>query len=113
MFGVSMTLGRILGWVLMFGAGLIASAEGIAAVATGAYDSVATGELWTLITGQHPHIGFSAHGTWSEAMGTMLMAWPAWTVIGAMGCLLILACRPRRKRYEYREASMRFSTTIH
>ncbi len=107
-----MTLGRFLGWVLLVSAGLIASAEGIAAVATGAYDSVATGELWTLITGRHPFIGFSAHG-WADALGTMLLAWPAWTVIGAMGCMLIVACRPRRKRYEYREASMRFSTSLH
>jgi len=108
-----MTLGRILGWVLIVAAGLIASAEGIAAVASGAYDSVATGELWTLITGRHPFIGFSSHDAWSETLGTMLLAWPAWTVIGAIGCMLILLCRPRRKRYEYREASMRFSTLRH
>lgn len=108
-----MTLGRFLGWVLIVAAGLIASAEGIAAVATGAYDSVATGELWTLITGRHPFVGFSTHAAWSETLGTMLLAWPAWTVIGALGCTLILVCRPRRKRYEYREASMRFSTSLH
>lgn len=108
-----MTLGRILGWVLVVAAGLIASAEGIAAVATGAYDSVAAGDLWTLMTGRYPYIDFSTHGAWSDNAGTMLLACPAWTVIGAIGSLLILACRPRRKRYEYREASMRFSSTLH
>jgi hypothetical protein len=42
----------------------------------------------------------------------MLLAWPAWTVIAAIGGTLILACRPRRKKAEYREASMRFSSSL-
>lgn len=90
-------------------AALTASAEAVVALGTGEYDSIATVDIWTLLTGRSPDVAASAHAGWSDALGAMLLAWPAWTVIGALGCTLIFACRPRRKRAEYREASMRFS----
>lgn len=108
-----MTLGRVLGWILLVAAVLIASAEGIAALGNGAYDSIATGELWTLITGRHTPLGFGTRTAWPDAIGAMLLAWPAWTTIAAAGSMLLLACRPRRRRAEYREASMRFSSSLH
>lgn len=106
-----MTLGRVLGWLLLGVSALIATAEGIAAVGTGAYDAIATGELWTLITGRAPTFGLGAHPAWHDTLGRVLLAWPAWTVIGLLGCVLVIACRPRRRRAEYREASMRFSSS--
>ncbi len=108
-----MTLGRVFGWFLIAVAALTASAEAVVALGTGEYDSIATVDLWTLITGRHPDIAASAaHSAWSDALGAMLLAWPAWTVIAAIGGTLILACRPRRKKAEYREASMRFSSYL-
>lgn len=107
-----MTLGRVLGWLLLGVAGLIAAAEGIVAVGTGAYDAIATGELWTLITGRAPAFGLGGHPAWHDTLGQALLSWPAWTVIGLLGCMLVLACRPRRRRAEYREASMRFSSSL-
>ncbi|WP_337998006.1 hypothetical protein [Oleispirillum naphthae] len=104
-----MTLGRVFGWVLIVMAALTASAEAVVALGTGEYDSIATVDIWTLLTGRSPEFAATAHAGWSDALGAMLLAWPAWTVIGAFGCALIFACRPRRKRAEYREASMRFS----
>jgi len=106
-----MTLGRVFGWFLIVTAALTASAEAVVALGTGEYDSIATVDLWTLLTGRSPTIA-ATHGGWSDTLGTMLLAWPAWTVIGALGCALIFACRPRRKRAEYREASMRFSSSV-
>ncbi|SBW11250.1 conserved exported hypothetical protein [uncultured Alphaproteobacteria bacterium] len=106
-----MTLGRVLGWLLLGIAGLIAAAEGIVAVGTGAYDAIATGELWTLVTGHAPAFGLGGHAAWHDAVGQILLGWPAWTVIGLLGGSLVLACRPRRRRAEYREASMRFSSS--
>lgn len=108
-----MTLGRVFGWVLVVVAVLTASAEAVVALGTGEYDSIATVDLWTLLTGRHPEIAtLTSHAAWSDAVGAMLLAWPAWTIIGALGCTLIFACRPRRKRAEYREASMRFSSSL-
>ncbi len=108
-----MTLGRVLGWFLIVVAALTASAEAVVALGTGEYDSIATVDLWTLITGRYPQIATApTHSAWSDAIGAMLLAWPAWTVIAAIGCTLIFACRPRRKRAEYREASMRFSSSV-
>ncbi|MBN2752990.1 MAG: hypothetical protein JXQ84_09815 [Rhodospirillaceae bacterium] len=107
-----MTLGRIMGWLLVVIAALTASAEAVVALGTGEYDSIATVDIWTLITGRHPEIATIAiHSGWTDTMGAMLLAWPAWTVIAAIGCTLIFACRPRRRRAEYRETSMRFSSS--
>jgi hypothetical protein len=108
-----MTFGRVFGWFLIVVAALTASAEAVVALGTGEYDSIATVDLWTLITGRYPQIAESApHSAWSDTLGAMLLAWPAWTVIAALGGVLIFACRPRRKRAEYREASMRFSSSL-
>lgn len=107
-----MTLGRVLGWLLLGVAGFVAAAEGIVAVGSGAYDAIAAGELWTLITGHTPAFGISGHPAWHDTLGQMLLGWPAWTVIGLTGCALVAICRPRRRRAEYREASMRFSSSL-
>ena len=108
-----MTLGRVFGWVLVVIAALTASAEAVVALGTGEYDSIATVDLWTLLTGRLPEIAAAqSHAAWSDAIGAMLLAWPAWTIIGVVGCTLIFTCRPRRKRAEYRESSMRFSSSL-
>ena len=107
-----MILGRVLGWLLMATAVLTAAAEAIVALGRGTYDAIATGELWTLITGRAPSFGLSGHPAWHDTVGQILMGWPAWAVIGLLGCALIVGCRSRRRRAEYREASMRFSSSL-
>lgn len=109
-----MFFGRVLGWILIVVAALTASAEAVVALGTGSYDSIATVDIWTLITGRIPEIARLAHhAAWSDAFAAALLAWPAWTVIGTLGCILTFACRPRRRRSGYRETSMRFSTSLH
>jgi len=109
-----MTLGRIFGWLLVVIAALTASAEAVVALGTGEYDSIATVDLWTLLTGHAPDLAAgAAEVSWLSTLHTILLSAPAWIAIGAVGCTLIYTCRPRRKRTGYRETSMRFSLSSH
>lgn len=107
-----MFVGRVVGWFLVVVAALTASAEVVVALGTGEYDCIATHDLWTLITGRSPGLAAPAVH-WSDVLVSALLSCPAWTVIAALGIGLIFACRPRRRRSGYRQASMWFSTTLH
>jgi hypothetical protein len=104
-----MTLGRVFGWLLVVVAALTASAEAVVALGTGSYESIATIDLWTLLTGHAPDINDAA-ANWADTAHALLLAMPAWIAIGGLGVIMVFGCRPRRRRAEYRETSMRFST---
>ena len=78
---------------------LMASAEAVMALGMGAYDSLATVDLWTLLVGQSPSFG-AAHGSVEvlAAAGAGIMQMPAWVVIGVLGFALAHFCRKRRAR---------------
>ncbi|MCF8481046.1 MAG: hypothetical protein K9H25_11490 [Rhodospirillum sp.] len=99
-----MIFGRLIGWVLLAVAILIASGEAVLALGTGSYEGLATREVWTLLAGS-PTISHSTGGMASR-MVSDLLEWPAWTVIGAVGLGLAVLCRPpRRRRIGFRERS--------
>ncbi len=104
-----MTLGRIFGWLLVVVAVLTASAEAVVALGTGSYESIATIDLWKLLTGHAPDVN-DASANWADMAHVLLLAMPAWIAIGSLGVAMIFGCRARRRRAEYRETSMRFST---
>lgn len=85
-----MFLGRFFGWVLLLIAALTASAEAVAALNTGEYNSIATSDILTIITGISPQP--------SDAIASQILLWPAWISIGALGLLLIFICR--RKKFK-------------
>jgi len=78
---------------------LMASAEAVMALGMGAYSSLATVDLWTLLVGQSPSFGASDESVQVLALvGTGIMQMPAWVVLGSIGFVLTHVCRKRRAR---------------
>jgi hypothetical protein len=78
---------------------LMASAEAVMALGMGAYDSLATLDLWTLLVGQSPSFIASNESVQMLALvGAGIMQMPAWVVLGAVGFILAHVCRKRRAR---------------
>ncbi len=78
---------------------LMASAEAVMALGTGAYNGLATVDVWTLLVGQTP--SFASQPESSQilaAVGAALLAMPAWVAFAATGFALIHVCRKRRAR---------------
>ncbi|WP_413208165.1 hypothetical protein [Rhodospirillum sp. A1_3_36] len=99
-----MIFGRLIGWVLLTVAILIASGEAVLALGTGSYEGLATREVWTLIAGD-PTVSQSA-GDMASRLISDILDWPAWTVIGFVGLSLAVICRsPKRRRVGCRERS--------
>lgn len=91
--------GRVSGWIFMILAILMASAEAVMALGMGAYDSLATVDLWTLLVGQSPTFSVASESVEMLALlGTGIMQMPAWLVLGAIGFVLTHVCRKRRAR---------------
>ncbi|MBY0510222.1 MAG: hypothetical protein K2P94_08700 [Rhodospirillaceae bacterium] len=94
-----MIFGRAAGWTLVVLAILMASAEAVMALGTGAYNGLATVDVWTLLVGQTP--SFAAQTDSSQilaAVGASILAMPAWVAFAAMGFVLVHVCRKRRAR---------------
>lgn len=92
-------VGRVLGWVFMGLAILIASADVVMALGSANYDSLATGEVWTLIAGRSPDFGADAAAGGLERLGAWVMDLPAWVVMGPLGLLMVTVFRRRRFRH--------------
>ncbi len=94
-----MLIGRVSGWFLMISAMLMASAEAVMALGTGAYSGLATVDLWTLLVGQSPSFATQTDSAQMLALvGAGVMQMPAWVVVGAGGFILAHFCRKRRVR---------------
>jgi hypothetical protein len=99
--GCRMIFGRILGWVLLVLTVVMASADAVMALGPADYSGILTADVLTLLTGGAPEAssqGWSLLGTVEAA----LLDLPAWVVMGTLGTSLLIACRPRTKRYRYR-----------
>ncbi len=69
------------------------------ALGTGAYSGLATVDVWTLLVGQTPSFATQNDSQQTLAsVGVGLMAMPAWVAFGAIGFVLLHACRKRRVR---------------
>ena len=67
------------------------------ALGMGAYDSLATVDLWTLLVGQSPSFSAPDESTKALALvGAGIMQMPAWVVLGAGGFVIAHLCRKRR-----------------
>ena len=94
-----MIFGRTAGWLLVVLAMIMASAEAVMALGTGAYNGLATSDVWTLLVGQTP--AFAAQTDSTQVLATVgvgIMAMPAWVVFAAIGFVLLHVCRKRRAR---------------
>ena len=94
-----MLFGRILGWALVISAIVMASAEAVMALGTGAYSGLATADVWTLLVGPTPLDGLADSSNRALATaGSIFMHLPAWIMFGFSGFALVHACRVRRQR---------------
>ncbi len=94
-----MIFGRTVGWVLVVLAIIMASAEAVMALVTGAYTGLAAVDVWTLLVGQTPDFVRGADATpLLAAVGAGILSMPAWVVFGVMGFLMLHVCRKRRAR---------------
>jgi len=84
---------------------VMASAEAVMALGTGAYNGLATVDVWTLLVGQTPTFAAEAGAMQVLAtVGTGIMAMPAWVVFGALGFMLLHLCRQRPRRRVFRSS---------
>jgi hypothetical protein len=75
---------------------LVASADAVMALSPGYHTGLNTADIWTFFSGFSPETQQSAGG-----FGLMLMACPAWVVLGFLGAGLLFSCRPRRRRFRF------------
>ncbi|MBF0306307.1 MAG: hypothetical protein HQL41_11730 [Alphaproteobacteria bacterium] len=100
-----MFLGRACGWALVALALLLASGDAVLALGPGEYPGLATADILTILAGHVPHP--NAIGSHSLAvLGTVIMAMPAWAVLGPLGAIIAYLCRqrPRSRRLFNRAA---------
>jgi hypothetical protein len=92
-----MFFGRLVGWGLLGLALLLASGDAVLALGPGDRVGLLTGDFWVLLAGRTPQ-----PDSLPASLGTVLLAWPAWTLLAPMGGLLLLTCRQRRRRHRFR-----------
>jgi hypothetical protein len=94
-----LVIGRIFGWTLVILAIVMASAEAVMALGTGAYNGLATADVWTLLVGQAPLQALEGSSNRFLATASIVvMNMPAWIAFGLSGFLLVHACRVRKSR---------------
>jgi hypothetical protein len=97
--------GRAAGWALVVLAMLMASAEAVMALGTGAYNGLATVDVWTLLVGQSPDFAPATESTqFLAAVASGVMAMPAWVVFMLTGLVVLHACRKRARRRVFRSS---------
>ncbi len=75
------------------------------ALGTGAYNGLATLDVWTLLVGQTPSFSTAADSTALLAtVGAGIMAMPAWVVFGAFGFIVLHVSRKRARRRVFRSS---------
>ena len=97
-----MLFARLLGWVLVGLAVVMASADAVMALGPAEYAGIVTADVFTLLTGGEPEIG--GHVSVLASLEEALLNTPAWVVMGVTGTALLVGCRKRAKRYRFRRA---------
>ena len=86
-----MLVGRLVGWLFLGISLLMASADAVLALGPGEHVGIVTRDVWLLLAGR---VWEPAH----PSVASLMMAWPAWTLIAPLGLLCLWAFRPRRRR---------------
>jgi hypothetical protein len=92
-----MLLGRILGWMMIALAVVMASADAVLALGTSDHSGIMTADVLMLLVGDP----FAAEAGWSGRFAR-LMDLPAWIAVLTMGLATVLACRKRHRRFRFR-----------
>ncbi|MGE5547123.1 MAG: hypothetical protein ACM33T_09510 [Solirubrobacterales bacterium] len=97
-----MLFGRILGWLLIGLAAIMASADAVLALGPEEYAGIITADVVTLLTGD-PYAGEVGWPLLARIERALLHL-PAWTVVMAMGVTSLIAFRKRTRRFRFRRA---------
>jgi hypothetical protein len=92
-------VGRVVGWVFIGLAMLVASADAVMALGNTDYDSLAAGEVWVLLAGKSPAFLEGAAAGVLDRAGAWIMDLPAWVVMGPLGMALATLFRRRTHRH--------------
>jgi len=101
------TVGRIIGWVLLLAALAAAGYEAMAAINSGAWRPIALGELWyrldrgSLNLMQAVIQRYIAAWLWEPGIASVLRL-PGWMAFGVPAVVLLWLCRARRSRRRFR-----------
>jgi hypothetical protein len=85
-----MLVGRLFGWLLIGVSVLMASADAVMALGPGEHAGIVTRDVWMLLSGRNWTPG-------EPSLATLLMAWPAWTLLAPLGLLTVWLSRQRRR----------------
>jgi hypothetical protein len=97
-----MLFGRLVGWVLIGLAVIMASADAVMALGPAEYAGIITADVFTLLTGGEPEFGEGV--SMVASIEQALLDTPAWAAMGILGTVLLVGCRKRNKRYRFRRA---------
>lgn len=96
-----MILIRAFGWCLIAVAFIAASAEAVLALGPGPRPTLATGDIWTLLSGV-PAGALITPDHWLTVITGVVMMLPAWVAIGLIGLALVALGRLRRRPRHHR-----------
>ena len=101
-----MFIGRVLGWLLLIAAVVMAGSETVHSLAAGHWTPQSLGEAWAALdpTSFRDIGAFVRDDLWAplwDPFALTVLDWPAGTVAGGLGLILVLLCRfrpPKRRR---------------
>ena len=95
-----MFFGRVMGWLLIGLAVIMASADAVLALGPAEYAGIITADVVTLIAGHTPDTSDAGRSVFSTLAATLLDM-PAWIAVGLMGLSLSVACRQRQRQRRF------------
>jgi hypothetical protein len=95
-----MVFGRVMGWLLIGLAVIMASADAVLALGPMEYAGIITADVVTLLAGHAPDTAESGLSLIDSIQATILDL-PAWIAVGLMGVSLSVACRKRQRVRRY------------
>jgi hypothetical protein len=95
-----MVFGRVIGWLLIGVAVIMASADAVLALGPAEYAGIITADVVTLLAGHAPDTA-EASTSLVDSIQAMVLDLPAWIAVGLMGVSLSVACRKRHRTRRY------------
>jgi hypothetical protein len=95
-----MFFGRLMGWLLLGLAVIMASADAVLALGPAEYAGIVTADVVTLIAGHAPDTT-DAGRTVLSTVAAVILDMPAWIAVGLMGVSLSVACRTRHRQRRF------------
>jgi hypothetical protein len=96
-----MIFGRLMGWLLIGLAVIMASADAVLALGPAEYAGIVTADVVTLLAGHAPDTAAAGRSVVDSVM-VMILDLPAWVAVGLVGISLSVTCRKRQRRFAFR-----------